>query len=468
LEGHGGARRGADMCVLCHNGNDSIDPDTGNTIDFQVMIHKLHMGSSLPSVDRGTPYTLVGFQSQVHDFSDVVYPGEVTNCDACHAGSQGERWKERFSIKVCGSCHDRTFFGVGTPPAGWDAHTGGAHTDSECVVCHSDTSLAPISAAHFNAINDPARREVVVNLVGIENTAAGALPQVVFNVTVDGAPLDVLATPMDRLRMSIAGPNTDYKTLWTENIHTAAACGVTPTGPCIAPEGNNFRYYASTPIPVDATGSYTLGIEARILDGATRYYAMNPVLPFAVTDPQPVARREVVTLEQCNTCHQELAAHGGNRRTPEYCVMCHSPGFFGDADPLEGESLLTPALNFKDLIHEIHGEVQYPDSLSNCAHCHVNQSNQLPLDPGLLPSLTETHTCTEAPGDDVDTACATTTVTPHQRSAATAACVSCHGEPDTVVHAEVNTSPTSGAEACGTCHGPDKSVDVAVVHAAAP
>jgi OmcA/MtrC family decaheme c-type cytochrome len=468
LEGHGGVRRGVEMCVLCHTDTNAIDPDTGNSIDFSVMVHKIHMGSSLPSVVGGDAYQLIGFQQAVHDFGEVVYPGEVTSCDACHTGEQGDRWNTRLSAKTCGSCHDRTYFEAGTVPSGWTAHSGGAHTDSECIVCHEENSLSPVREAHVNTINNPARHQVVVNLVAIENTAPTELPEVVLNVTVDGQPLDILATPMGRLRMYIAGPNTDYEGNWSENINTAPACGDPIVPPCIAVDGSNFRYHAAIPIPADATGSYTLGVEARIVDGALTSYAMNPTLAFAVTDSAAVPRREVVALESCNSCHQELAFHGGNRRTPEYCVMCHFPAF-AEAELLEDESVTAANFNFKDIIHGLHAEAHMPDSVANCGHCHVGTSYGLPLAAGVAPSLTETWTCTEDPIDDVDTTCDTfTTATESERAPATAACVSCHAETDAIVHAEVNTSPTSGAEACGTCHGSGKSEDVAVVHAPAP
>lgn len=463
VEAHGGARRGVEQCVLCHTDSNSTDPDTGNTFDFQVMIHKIHMGADLPSV-VDTPYTIVGFQQSVHDYSDIHYPGDAANCEGCHTGSQGERWSSRFSIKTCGSCHDRTFFGTGAVPDGWTAHTGGAHGDSECVVCHAETSLSPVTEAHY-----PATREVVMNLVAIENTAPDALPELVFNVTDEGQPLDVLATPMNRLRMTITGPNTDYVDFWDEEINTAPACDVVVVPPCIAPEGQNFRFYAETPIPAAATGSYTVALEGRVEVAGIRYPAMNPTLAFAVTDTAAVPRRQVVSLEKCNTCHQELAFHGGNRRAPEYCAMCHNPSF-SESQPLEGEvATVELGLNFKDLIHGVHAEVHYPDSLANCGHCHVDGSYELPIVTGALPSLAVERTCTEALDDDLDTNCnAIDTVTTHSLPPTAAACVSCHTSPDAAVHAEVNTSPTTGLEACGTCHGAGKSVDIEAAHAATP
>ena len=55
LAAHGGSRRLVTLCVMCHNpggnGVDTVDPDTGNSIDFQVMIHKIHRGRE--SAERG-------------------------------------------------------------------------------------------------------------------------------------------------------------------------------------------------------------------------------------------------------------------------------------------------------------------------------------------------------------------------------------------------------------------------------
>ena len=78
LQAHGGARREVALCVLCHNpgGNNgnvnvqTVDPDTGNSIDFRVLIHKIHMGSSLPSVQAGHPYQIIGFNNSVTDFPE--------------------------------------------------------------------------------------------------------------------------------------------------------------------------------------------------------------------------------------------------------------------------------------------------------------------------------------------------------------------------------------------------------------
>jgi len=73
---HGGYAHGMAMCVLCHQPQ-NLDPTTGNSLDSKVFFHKLHAGSSLPSVQAGTPYQIIGYMNSVNDFSKVVDPASV-------------------------------------------------------------------------------------------------------------------------------------------------------------------------------------------------------------------------------------------------------------------------------------------------------------------------------------------------------------------------------------------------------
>jgi hypothetical protein len=57
---HGGSRRSMEICTMCHTPQ-TVDPDTGNTVDMVTMTHKIHMGEELPSVQAGKPYQIIGF-----------------------------------------------------------------------------------------------------------------------------------------------------------------------------------------------------------------------------------------------------------------------------------------------------------------------------------------------------------------------------------------------------------------------
>ena len=72
---HGGSRRDVKVCITCHTTkiinpdtgeeDDQIDPDSGNNIAFKIMVHKIHRGEMLPSVEAGDPYFIVGFNDTV-------------------------------------------------------------------------------------------------------------------------------------------------------------------------------------------------------------------------------------------------------------------------------------------------------------------------------------------------------------------------------------------------------------------
>ena len=98
-----GSRFEIKLCVTCHNPGSWADSDT--TVDFKVMIHKIHRGENLPSVEAGGSYAVGS-----HDFSDIVFPQDIRNCTKCHDGSdpdtpQGDNWQVP-NMAACGSCHD--------------------------------------------------------------------------------------------------------------------------------------------------------------------------------------------------------------------------------------------------------------------------------------------------------------------------------------------------------------------------
>ena len=78
---HGGSRQKIELCILCHNPNQDIDPDTGNSVDMPLMIHKIHMGAEL---ENG--YNIIGYRQSNHDYSNVIYPAAITECESCHTG----------------------------------------------------------------------------------------------------------------------------------------------------------------------------------------------------------------------------------------------------------------------------------------------------------------------------------------------------------------------------------------------
>ena len=89
-------------------------------------------------------------------------------------------------------------------------------------------------------------------------------------------------------------------------------------------------------------------------------------------------------LDNCNSCHYELALHGGNRFNTQYCSFCHNPTNLGEGGPDED---LEESINFPVMIHRIHAGaelerefwvgghdysgLEFPGILQKCDTCHV-------------------------------------------------------------------------------------------------
>lgn len=483
VKAHGDQRVGVKMCTLCHS-DGYEDPDTGESIDFRQMIHKIHRGEDLPSVGAGTPYQIIGFNQNPHDYSTVVYPQELENCESCHAGAaQGDRWELHPNQKTCRSCHDLTSFSD-PPPQGETLHPGQQQpTDQDCPVCHKPGGISPIKEKHWEhaPLLDPANPTVELSIISVTNTAPGQTPEMVFNVKVDGSDADILTTPLDSLRVTVAGPTTDYVEYWQHTIQGGGASGT------LVADGNNFRYTFPAAMPGGATGTYGVGMEGYVRPGGTgqRYAAFNPVTYVAVTDSTPEPRRQIVDDMNCNNCHRELQAHGNQRKNVEYCVLCHTTTNSNDEryEHEEGTTIIAPSVNLKPIIHGIHmgerlaepyilgafggnhdfSETRYPNNAADCSVCHTSGTAALPLPGGVQPSRAEELVCTEAAGDDGDLDCDTRTSTDIWIPPVTSACTSCHNSVSTKAHAEVNTT-MSGAEACSTCHAPGSAYDANAAH----
>ena len=474
LKAHSGTRREVGYCVLCHTSQLS-DPETGESLDFKVFVHKIHRGKMLPSVRGGKPYFLVGDNQRITDFSTVRYPQallsdgtykELRNCRACHTDSSThDHWKKFPSIAACTSCHNDVDLTTGKN------HKLGPMADGSCVGCHAPDGpeFGPsIIGAHTYPGFSKQLPGIVFEILKITDGGPGKSPVVTFAVkNKQGEPLD--AAKLANLRLVVAWPTTDYQVAIEEDARKAK-----PGGDGI------YTYKFKYEIPGDATGSGAIGLQGfSLIDlkkpngdvlKAQRDVGTNVVKYFAITDKEPVARRKAVKIENCNVCHLKLATHGEMRNNTEFCVMCHNASHTDQEKRKAANGPMPPQnVHYKRLIHRIHtgenlgesftvyggtpakpgaidfSDIRFPGDRRNCVKCHIPGANEPPLPAGLLPTL--------IPQSDGSTK----TLQP-----ITSACVGCHTAEPAKLHMETMTF--NGQESCVTCHGVGRSFAVSKVH----
>jgi OmcA/MtrC family decaheme c-type cytochrome len=162
---HGNTRKGVEGCVMCHASGAEDRPNVlagqtqdpaPDTIDFRVMIHKIHYAEELSVVQNGGKYDIVGFASgqpadtgSVIDFSDgtlPTMPEGAKQCVTCHAS---DAWKvpvERPDMNIwkvaCTSCHDSS-----ATAAHVQLNTLGIGQEA-CAACHGPEDTFSVENVH--------------------------------------------------------------------------------------------------------------------------------------------------------------------------------------------------------------------------------------------------------------------------------------------------------------------------------
>jgi len=492
LSHHGGQRRQVALCILCHQPQ-SHEETVGNTVDFKVMIHKLHDAWQLPSVVAGGTYSLSGT-----NYSAIVFPASVQasdngftrgfRCTVCHSQTSGAAQANYYATKptaaTCGSCHDNLNFSTGLN------HPGGPQPDdTQCASCHTPQGELPFDASIIgaHAVPEdlgpgsayPLLGGIQITLNSVTNGLAGKAPTVNFTIQ-DGSGNPLPYSQMSSLTFIMAGPTTDYgNTSFGSDVTTPGYVTENTSASNVSCSTASVCTYTFThALPANAKGSYAISfygsrLAETLLPGDTTQQIvtespMNNLIYFSADGTPVVNRRTVVAVANCNGCHVSLETHGGARKNTQLCIMCHNPSAT-DATARAGALVATqkalPALgiNMNLMVHRIHDggtlaaqgssytvidntgnshdytKTWYPgfdasgngNMLANCSMCHAGNSEQtLPV--GLNATVNGQAYVNPAP-------------------AVTAACTGCHADQTSSGHAQVMTSANQG-ETCNACH----------------
>jgi OmcA/MtrC family decaheme c-type cytochrome len=412
---HGGPRKSTEYCVTCHNMG-SVDPDTGNSVDFSHLVHSIHMGE-----DRTPPFQIIGYGGSVNDYGDVTFPRSKTYCETCHTAAvtaDGDAWNTGATAKSCGGCH-----ADGLLASDFDAVTGqavykfdhaaagadvpiGTVDDGQCASCHlgSISTAGPPLAIHSRIRGDDRfRSEVgdnfVFEILGASNIHAGETPIIKIRVSdATGTPYDILNDPEfdvvngAALNLYVAWATADYyggdengqvlgarqgddlsidaiqdltlsDTGYPYRMYLDAIKDAIVNGGGSVNANGSYSVPFFMPLPADYAGDVAVALGghpvlmATDADGVTAYErgaAVSAV--FYKFGPREAA----FDSAQCNACHKRIVMHGSNRNgNYEFCLMCHN----GDAavcsdDPeLDGScpvGATQEGFHFGRMIHSIH------------------------------------------------------------------------------------------------------------------
>lgn len=373
FHGSNGQRLDTKLCVTCHNAT-AGDPESGNVLDFKVMLHKIHMGRYLPSVGydfaghsaglynsnpeaavKGTPYVIWGHNNSKHEWSEVGFPANAANCTKCHQNAtHADNWKTRPTKEACGSCHDGIDFNTGTgtrlafpgskisngPESG---HLGGAQSDnSGCALCHRpsgeqvavDHFIAPVPAVHDFVAKTRTDYAIDITMTPPANGThyvSGESPvvTVVLKDKATGNPIDHTTLSTGSANLYVYGPRSNKKpVLTTAAGGTGNTAGnsllTTSTDPRVVRTPESITYNLST-IAGLAPGTYFVQVLA------TKPNPNPNTMSSALITFQVGTATAEKKIAVCTTCHENTLWHdspnaGGNHPAPfdpDYCGACH-------------------------------------------------------------------------------------------------------------------------------------------------
>ncbi len=434
---HGG-RIATNFCVLCHNPDlnpSDFDPQkplasAEPSADFKVMVHKIHRGAGLPSVDAGGTYEIGG-----HDYSEVVLPQDIRNCGICHQESntatpQASNWRTQPTMEACASCHDNLDFTLPANDVSGNGHPAGPQSDnSGCVDCHGDGAADATEGFHsaVMARKEALRDSFVVQPIAVRVDQVNGDIEVDVSMTLEGATVTALHDGNPANETSAGGKLGKYKYgeengALAVNWEKASGAGFELNHVEIGlndcrPNGADFTCASTATGPGLFTGvsdadTLTVTTVDSLLcfnekDGNVMdcNQAPSDSVRIATIEVTPVVHSYMgdgsdaaagydkigADINACENCHGDKHYHHGATALLQ-CKTCHnatrssSSRTIGDLkrhvhrlhSTLDKDALDSPDDDFDD---------HFPNNIDNCSACHSEGQFDLPLQKNRRPSV---------------------------------------------------------------------------------
>src|SRR6202167_2125966 len=226
-----------------------------------------------------------------------------------------------------------------------------------------------------------------------------------------------------------------------------------------------YTFKAQAPAGFDPTVTTTVAVNGirnlTAFDLSTNY--ASATFNFVPNGAPVTVTRDVIRTQSCNTCHYQLAFHGGSRIAMPICILCHQPQ---NIDPNTGNTL-----DLKVMAHKIHMGSQLPSVLG-----YTSGTQTIPPAPyeiiGYMNSVNNFSTVIDPADPRRCEVCHSQTTGAAQAKAfltdpPQAACGACHDNVNFATGANHPGGFQLNDNECATCHVPqdDEIFDASIMGA---
>jgi len=303
---------------------------------------------------------------------------------------------------------------------------------------------------------------ITVNSAAI--SATGTITVTYSLTDPDGLPLDSagITTPgtisLSYVAAVIPNSQQDYTT-YTTRAATGTVLGTiqqpgADSGGVVTSAGPGqytYAFHTVAPPGFDVTATHTIGIygsrNLTVYNLGTNY--ASATYNFVPNGAKVTRVHDVIETASCNSCHDQLSAHGGSRRGMPMCVLCHTEQ---NMDPNTGLTL-----DAKVFFHKIHMGASLPSVIAGTPYIPAMNSFgtfnystvAFPADPG------DPRRCVVCHSQTTGAAQATAFLSNPTR----AACGSCHDDVNFATGANHPGGIQANDALCANCHIPQGEMD---------
>jgi OmcA/MtrC family decaheme c-type cytochrome len=217
--------------------------------------------------------------------------------------------------------------------------------------------------------------------------------------------------------------------------------GAPPT--LVGPGQYQYTFQATAPSGFDPTLTNTVAVDGNrdltVFNLGTNY--AGATFNFVPNGAAVTVTRDVIKTQSCNSCHDQLAFHGGYAHGMEMCVLCHQPQ---NLDPGTGNSL-----DLKVMAHKIHMGSQLPSVVAGTPYQIIGFQNSV-SDFSTVVDPADPRRCEACHSQTTGAAQATAFMTKPSR----AACGACHDDINFASGANHPGGFQTDDTQCANCHIP--------------